>query len=138
LGSCPGSTLFATPSCSPFWPWRLDNIYEKTYRWADDKLGMVKLELKPSEYILRNFTLTTSGMSRPDVFDYTLGKVGAQRLMFAVDCPYEHTRVATDFLTALDLTDEQCTLVSHANAERLFRIPPADEQPDRPEQGASR
>jgi 5-carboxyvanillate decarboxylase len=109
-----------------FWLWRLDNIYEKTYRWADDQLGMVKLELKPSEYVLCNFTLTTGGMFDQDVFDYTLRKVGAERLMFAVDYPYETSQVATEFLTALDLTDEQRTLVSHANAERLFHIAPAD------------
>lgn len=107
----------------PFWPWRLDNIYEKTYRWAGDQLGMVKLELKPNEYIMRNFTLTTSGMFDQDVFAYTLRKVRAERLMFAVDYPYEDSRVAAEFLDAADLTYEQRTLVSHANAERLFRIP---------------
>ncbi|MDI5973142.1 amidohydrolase family protein [Streptomyces sp. SL13] len=107
----------------PFWLWRLDNIHEKTYRWAGDLLGMAELELKPSEYVLRNFTFTTSGMCDPDVFAYTLGKVGAERLMFAVDYPYEDSHVATAFLDALDLTDEQRALVSHANAERLFRVP---------------
>jgi 5-carboxyvanillate decarboxylase len=109
----------------PFWLWRLDNIYEKTYGWAGDLLGMVKLELKPSEYVLRNFTFTTSGMYDQDVFNYTLRKVGAQRLMFAVDYPYEDTHVATEFLEKTDLTNEQRALVSHANAERLFHIPNA-------------
>ncbi|MCO5969688.1 amidohydrolase family protein [Actinoallomurus soli] len=110
----------------PFWLWRLDNIYEKTLGWAGDLLGMVKLELKPSEYVLRNFTLTTSGMCDQDVFAYTLRKVGAERLMFAVDYPYEDSHVATEFLDAADLTAEQRALVSHANAERLFRIPNTD------------
>lgn len=113
----------------PFWLWRLDNIYDKTYRWAGDLLGMVKLDLKPSEYILRNFTLTTSGMYDQDVFDYTLRKVGAEHLMFAIDYPYEDSEVATRFLAAADLTDEQRTLISHANAERLFRIPTTDGRP---------
>lgn len=109
----------------PFWLWRLDNIYQKTYRWAGDQLGMVNLELKPSEYIMRNFTLTTSGMFDPDVFGYVLGKVGARRLMFAIDYPYEDSQVATGFLDALRLSEKERTLVSHANAERLFDIPPA-------------
>jgi hypothetical protein len=68
---------------------------------------MVNLELKPSEYIMRNFTFTTSGMCDPDVFGYTLNKIGAERLMFAVDYPYEDTKVAADFLDTLDLTEEQ-------------------------------
>jgi 5-carboxyvanillate decarboxylase len=46
--------------------------------------------------------------------------------MFAVDYPYEDSQVATEFLGALDLTEEQRTPASHANAERLFRIPAAD------------
>jgi 5-carboxyvanillate decarboxylase len=107
----------------PYWFWRLDNTYEKTFGWAGNQLGMVKLELKPSEYILRNFTLTTSGMFEKDVFDFALKKVGAERLMFALDYPYEDSKVATKFLGSLDLTEEQRMLVSHANAERLFRIP---------------
>jgi 5-carboxyvanillate decarboxylase len=113
----------------PYWSWRLDNIYKKTFSWAGAQLGMVKLELKPSEYILRNFTLTTSGMFDEGVFTLAKRKVGAERLMFAVDYPYEESKVATDFLSALDLTEEERTLVTHANAERLFRVP----RPDRHE-----
>jgi 5-carboxyvanillate decarboxylase len=107
----------------PYWFWRLDNIYEKTLGWAGEQLRMVKLKLKPSEYILRNFTLTTSGMFDEDVFAFAQHVVGAQRLMFAVDYPYEDSKVATKFLSELDLCDEDRALVSHANAERLFRIP---------------
>jgi 5-carboxyvanillate decarboxylase len=44
--------------------------------------------------------------------------------MFAIDYPYEDSQVATSFLDALKLSEEQRALVSHANAERLFRIPP--------------
>jgi hypothetical protein len=106
----------------PFWLWRLDNIHEKTYRWAGDQLAMARLELKPSEYIRRNFTLTTSGMFDQEVFDYTLAKVGPERLMFAVDYPYEDSHVATDFLNGLKLSQQDRALLSQANAERLFDL----------------
>jgi 5-carboxyvanillate decarboxylase len=39
----------------PFWMWRLDNMYKRTFGWSGEKLGMVKLQLKPSEYLRRNF-----------------------------------------------------------------------------------
>src|SRR5271155_1008807 len=39
----------------PFWLQRLDNRYRWTYRAAGENLGMVKLELTPSEYVRRNF-----------------------------------------------------------------------------------
>jgi 5-carboxyvanillate decarboxylase len=109
----------------PYGLWRLDNIHEKLYGWAGAKLGMVTLELAPSEYIKRNFTLTTSGMFDPDVFGYVLDKVGAERLMFAVDYPYEDSKVAASFFDELDLTQEQRALISHGNAERILRIPAA-------------
>ncbi len=107
----------------PFWMWRLDNIHERTYRWAGDKLGMVKLELKPSEYLLRNFAVTTSGMDDFDVLAYCIGKLGAENVLFAIDYPYEDSLTATTFLAQAALGDEQRALVSHRNAERLFRVP---------------
>ena len=107
----------------PFWLWRLDNIYKKTYQWAGQSLGMVKLELKPSEYILRNFRVTTSGMSDPDVLAYCLGKLGPERILFAIDYPYEDSHTAVQFLAQADLNERQRELISHGNAETLFRVP---------------
>jgi predicted TIM-barrel fold metal-dependent hydrolase len=44
--------------------------------------------------------------------------------MFAIDYPYEDSATAVDFLNSTPLTEKQRVLVSHANAERLFRIAP--------------
>ncbi|GAA3634676.1 hypothetical protein GCM10022420_004420 [Streptomyces iranensis] len=108
----------------PYWLWRIDNLYAKTYAWARDVLNMVKLELKPSEYFQRNIWITTSGMFDHDALDYCLTKVGAERVLFAVDYPYEDSGVATEFLAKANLDDEQRAAISHRNAERLFRVPP--------------
>lgn len=109
----------------PFWMWRLDNMYARTYGWAGDKIGMVKLERKPSEYLRRNFAITTSGMDDPDVLAFCIHKLGEENVMFAIDYPYEDSKTAVQFLKSATLTDRQRTLISHGNAERLFRIPPA-------------
>ena len=108
----------------PFWMWRLDNIYQRTYGWAGDKLGMVKLRRKPTEYLRDNFAVSTSGMDDPDVLAFVIGKLSVENVMFAIDYPYEDSATATSFLAAAFLTDEQRALVSHGNAERLFRIKP--------------
>ena len=112
----------------PFWLWRIDNLHAKTYAWARDVLGMVRLELKPSEYFQRNIWITTSGMFDHDALSYCLAKVGAGRVLFAIDYPYEDSSVATEFLAKADLDDEQRAAISHRNAERLFRVPPKDER----------
>jgi 5-carboxyvanillate decarboxylase len=107
----------------PYWLWRLDNIYLKTVGWAAAKLGMPKLELKPSEYFHRNFAITVSGMYDQDVLDFCLRKLPAENVLFAIDYPYEDSATATHFLRQASLGEQQRTLISHRNAERLFRIP---------------
>ncbi|MEK8174481.1 amidohydrolase family protein [Streptomyces sp. M19] len=107
----------------PYWLWRTDNLYAKTYAWARDVLNMVRLELRLSEYFQRNIWITTSGMFDHDALDYCLAKVGAERVLFAVDYPYEDSGVATEFLAEANLDDEQRAAISHRNAERLFRLP---------------
>jgi predicted TIM-barrel fold metal-dependent hydrolase len=108
----------------PYWLWRIDNMHAKAYAWARDALGMVDLQLKPSEYFLRNVWITTSGMFDHDVLNYCLAKIGAERVLFAVDYPYEDSDVASRFLAQAELDKNQREMVSHGNAERLFRIPP--------------
>lgn len=106
----------------PYWLWRLDNLHEKMFAWASDQLGMFSLELTPSEYFMRNFSVTTSGMFDPLVLDYRLRKLGPQRILFAIDYPYETISTATAFLRDLDLAYDERALISHANAERLFGL----------------
>ena len=108
----------------PFWMWRLDNIIQKTYGWAGPQLGMVKLQMKPTEYLHRNFAITTSGMDDPDALTFCIGKFGAENILFAIDYPYEDSATATAFLRNAPLDDQQRALISHLNAERLFRVPP--------------
>ena len=107
----------------PFWMWRLDNIHQRTYGWAGDKLGMVKLQRRPTDYLRDNFAVSTSGMDDPDALAFVIGKLGAENVMFAIDYPYEDSLTATRFLADAALSDEERALVSHRNAERLFRIP---------------
>jgi 5-carboxyvanillate decarboxylase len=106
----------------PFWLWRLDNIYSKTLGWASEALGMVELELKPSEYLRRNFFVTTSGMFDPTVIEFCVQVLGADRIMFAVDYPYEDGRTAVSALAKACLNEEQRALITHKNAESVFRV----------------
>lgn len=106
----------------PFWMWRLDNIYKRTLAWAGEKIGMVKLEMKPTDYLKRNFAITTSGMADPEVLAFCIRKLGAENIMFAIDYPYEDSFDAVNFLKAAPLNEQECKLISHSNAERLFKI----------------
>lgn len=110
----------------PLWMRRLDNRYAFAYKAAAKTLGMPKLELTPSEYMLRNFAATTSGMDDPEALEFVVGRFGEDNVLFAIDYPYEDSNAATEFMRGARLTDSQRAKISHANAERLFRrIPPA-------------
>jgi 5-carboxyvanillate decarboxylase len=106
----------------PFWLWRLDNLHDKMFAWGREQLGMIKLDLKPSEYFFRNFSITTSGMFDPEALKYCLQKVGPERILFAIDYPYESSEVATGFLRDATLTTAERALISHTTAQRLFKL----------------
>lgn len=72
--------------------------YTFTYQAAAEMLGMVKLELTPSEYLVRNFTVITSGMADHSALAFCLERLGEDSIMFAIDYPYEDGTTATEFL----------------------------------------
>ncbi len=69
--------------------------------------------MSPTDYLKRNFSVTTSGMDDPDVLRFCLGKLGAERVLFAIDYPYEDSATATAFLRHASLDDRERRLISH-------------------------
>ena len=110
----------------PFWLDRLDNRYQNILRRGGfGPLGMKPLQRLPSEYFRENFWITTSGMMSNPPLELCLGLFGPEKVMFAVDYPYEQTAEAVAFINAAPLDPEAQRLVTHANAEELFGIAPA-------------
>ena len=54
--------------------------------------------------------------------DFCLRMFGEDRILFAIDYPYEQTAEAVAFIRATPLSDEAKRKICHANAEALFRI----------------
>ncbi|BCJ37063.1 amidohydrolase [Actinocatenispora thailandica] len=104
----------------PYWLRRIDNRHAFAARTAGAATPMPHLSLTPSEYFRRNFVITTSGIDDPDVLTLALRTVGADRIMFAIDTPYEDPRAALSFLRTAPLTDDQRTAIAHRTADRVF------------------
>lgn len=100
----------------PFWLWRLD------YMGAPGRQEGFRNELKPSEYVERNFAITTSGVEDPLALRYCIDRIGADHVMWAIDYPYQPTAPAVAWIDEAELTDEERELVCHGNAERIFDI----------------
>ena len=100
----------------PFWLWRLD------YMASPGSRAALRNALKPSEYVRRNFAITTSGLEDPLVLRLCIDKIGLERVMWAIDHPYQPTAGAVSFLETAALSAEEREAVAHGNAERIFRI----------------
>lgn len=101
----------------PFWLWRLD------YMGAPGRGGRAANALKASEYFERNFAITTSGVEDPLALRYCIDKIGVERVMWAIDHPYQPTTPAVTWIDEAPLSDTERELVCHGNAERIFGIP---------------
>ena len=81
-----------------------------------------KLKLLPSEYFKRNFYITTSGMNWDPTLRFCIEVMGADRIMWAVDYPYQHHPDAVEFMDAAAISEKDKQKIYHENAERVFKI----------------
>ena len=104
----------------PFWLWRIDFMNSRA-----QTIGRApRTQLSMAEYFQRNFVITTSGVEDPLALDYAIRKLGSDRVMWAIDYPYQPSEPAIRFIDAAPLSDEDRAKICHRNAERIFRIAP--------------
>jgi len=103
----------------PYWFYRIDDRID-----LEVKIGMrsQSLNKKPSEYFRDHFAITTSGVNWNPPLEYNISVLGADKVMFAVDYPYQETFEAVNWMNAAPIPDEDKRLVFSANAERIFGI----------------
>jgi len=98
----------------PFWLWRLDFMGAPSRGRANKRL--------PSAYFDRNFMITTSGVEDPIALRYCIEKIGADRIMWAIDYPYQTTEPAVRFMNEAPISEKNKAAIFHGNAERVFGI----------------
>ncbi len=73
----------------PFWLYRLDHMHGGMV--AAKRYDAIRpLERRISEYVRENIWITSSGMPAPEPLLFTRGVVGADRVMYAMDYPYQY------------------------------------------------
>jgi predicted TIM-barrel fold metal-dependent hydrolase len=102
----------------PYWLYRLDFMHGK----VKVDMGRLKLKLQPSEYFKRNFFITTSGMNWDPTLKYCIEVLGADRIMWAIDYPYQDHPDAVDFMDAAAISEKHKQMIYHENAERVFHL----------------
>ncbi len=105
----------------PFWLYRVDYMHAATVR-AQRYAAMKPVHRRPSEYLRDNVWVTTSGMAWAPAIMFCREVLGAGRVLYAMDYPYQYV---PDEVTAhenlpISATDK-ADLFQH-NAERVFGL----------------
>jgi predicted TIM-barrel fold metal-dependent hydrolase len=97
----------------PFMLARIDNEITPTAK---------HLQLSVSEYLLRNFSITTSGFFTNPPLLLALQVMGADRIIFSVDYPFASNKQGQAFLEHASISPADKEKISHLNAERLLKL----------------
>jgi len=76
----------------------------------------------PSWYVKHNMYVTTSGVNDAAPLLCTQLVLGGDRIMFAVDYPYQRNEDAVAFIDGVTLSDTDRALICHGNAERVLKL----------------
>lgn len=102
----------------PYWLQRLDNRY-----LLQVKIGAVeKMKRLPSEYFLDHFVITIRGVCSEPALQHALSIMGADKIFFAADYPYESVEEHVAFMDNVPISDEIRQKIYHENSEKLFRL----------------
>jgi predicted TIM-barrel fold metal-dependent hydrolase len=102
-----------------FWIDRIDFVFRKMWMHKEVQPKIKKL---PSDYIRNNFMISTSGMFTLPAFMCALLAVGADRILFAVDYPYEKCEEAVRFIENAPISERDKEKICHLNVEKLLQL----------------
>ena len=81
-----------------------------------------KAKKKICEYFNANFFLTTSGNFRTQTLIDSILEIGADRLLFSVDWPFENVDHASDWFNSASISENDRVKIGRRNAIDLFKL----------------
>ena len=105
----------------PFWLYRLDYMHAAGIR-ANRYPFMPKLKKTISDYMRENVIVTSSGMPAEAPIRYSQEVLGVDRVMYAMDYPYQYVPEEVTMQDSMAISDEAKKKFFQTNAERVFKI----------------
>ncbi|WP_417320086.1 amidohydrolase family protein [Emcibacter sp.] len=105
----------------PYWLYRLDYMHQAGVR-AKRYERMKPLKKSIAEYMQSNVYVTTSGMAWEPAIKFAQGVLGEDRVMYAMDYPYEYVADEVRTHDLLDISDEVKKKLMQTNAEHVFGL----------------
>ena len=105
----------------PFWLFRLDFMHRAQV--SSKRYECLKpLKKTVSDYLRENVFFTTSGMSWEPAVMFTRSVVGADRVLYAMDYPYQYVVDEVSAMDRLPISDVEKKVFFQTNAERVFNL----------------
>ena len=101
----------------PYSMWRIDN----RNAWMKVKPSY-PAQKKLAEYFQQNFYLTTSGNFRTQTLIDAILEIGADRILFSTDWPFENIDHAADWFDSASISEADRAKIGRLNAQRLFKL----------------
>jgi 2,3-dihydroxybenzoate decarboxylase len=99
----------------PFNLWRFDDRYQ----WIKNDRDLAH---PPSYYAKTNMMVSTAGVCSDEALVCTQAALGSDRILFAIDYPYQFQTQAVDWIEAAPISDHDRELICHGNSERIFKL----------------
>src|SRR5690242_17260780 len=99
----------------PFGIWRVDNRISRTSVRPNAKLPI-------AHYLRENFYITTSGAFRTQALTDVIMEVGADRVLYSVDYPYEDMGEAAQWFDNAPISEPDRLKIAQGNARQLLRL----------------
>jgi 2,3-dihydroxybenzoate decarboxylase len=99
----------------PYSLWRVDH-------WISLSPRGIPARRKMADYFRSNFYITTSGNFRTPAFVDALMEIGADRILFSVDYPFEETAEAVEWFDRLPISTNDHLKIGRTNAAALFKL----------------
>ena len=99
----------------PFGIWRVDHRISRGS-------GTPKAKLPMARYLRENFYITTSGNFHTPALANVILEVGADRVLYSVDYPFEDMIEARDWFDQASIGDSDRMKIASGNAQKLFHL----------------
>jgi 2,3-dihydroxybenzoate decarboxylase len=99
----------------PYNVWRIDHRLRKMPQGIPARRTI-------TEYLRSNVFLTTSGNFRTPTLVDAIAEVGADRVLFSVDYPFEETADAAEWFDTVPLPERDRLAIGCENAAKLFKL----------------
>jgi gamma-resorcylate decarboxylase len=99
----------------PFSVWRIDHRISKLTQGTKAKLSM-------GHYLRKNLYITTSGNFHTQALTDVILEVGADRVLYSVDYPYEDMAEAAEWFDHAAISEPNRLKIARTNAQKLFGL----------------